>query len=413
MEVRLLLKMIAAAHTLDAEDAGPLDAPARVESLLARAVALRASDLYLEPAADGVLVRFRLDGLLQTVDRLDPVAGRAAVMRLMVLSQLLTYQLDVPQEGRIAYEAAGGKLDLRLAVIPTTHGIRAAVRLPADLEAVQQLENLGLPANALRALERFAGADDGMLLVTGPAGSGKTTTLYALVAHIAARHPGLSIVTLEDPVERHLPGVTQIEVSAHGQLTYERALRSILRQDPQVLMLGEVRDAATASLAVQAALSGHRLVATLHAGSPGAAIARLLEMQIEPYQICSSVFGILSQRLLRRSAEGGYRGRQPIAEWAAVDPPLRAAILARSDAQTMQSVIASQPGYGSLRACADALVAEGRTDRAEVDRVLGPAQAPALARADAGMRSDATASPAATLSRAADGQPVTGDRKAT
>src|SRR5205085_3489143 len=144
--------------------------------------------------------------------------------------------------------------------------------------------------------------------------------------------PGLSVISLEDPVERHVPGVTQIEVKPFGELTYERALRSILRQDPQVLALGEIRDAATASLALQATLSGHRLICTLHAASPGGAIARLFEMGMEPYQITSAIFGVVAQRLLRRRQGDSYKGRVPIAEIALMNPALRQAILQRSDA---------------------------------------------------------------------------------
>src|SRR5207237_4547246 len=157
-----------------------------------------------------------------------------------------------------------------------------------------------LPTSVLQALKNFAASDSGMLLVSGPAGSGKTTTIYALLQHISSVSPGLSLVSLEDPVERDIPGVTQIEVSPFGQLTYERALRSILRQDPQVLMLGEIRDAETASLAIQAALSGHRLICTLHAATPGGAVARLLEMGLEPYRITSALYGVIAQRLLRK-----------------------------------------------------------------------------------------------------------------
>src|SRR5438552_16721888 len=155
-----------------------------------------------------------------------------------------------------------------------------------------------------------------MLILTGPAGSGKTTTIYALLDHIAQVSKGISIVALEDPVERDLPGVTQIQVSPFGQLTYERAIKSILRQDPQVMMLGEIRDAQTASLAVQAALSGHRLICTLHASSPGGAIARLLEMGLEPYRITSALYGVVAQRLLRRLDPDSekYKGRIPAAE---------------------------------------------------------------------------------------------------
>src|SRR5271170_521568 len=173
-----------------------------------------------------------------------------------------------------------------------------------------------------------------MLIVTGPAGSGKTTTIYALLQYIAQNSSGLSIIALEDPVERNLDGVTQIEVSPFGQLTYEKALRSILRQDPQVLMLGEIRDAATATLALQAALSGHRLICTFHASTAAGAVARLIEMGAEPYQITSAVHGIVSQRLLRRTTK--ERGRVPVAEFVRLDEAARSAILQRDTGQSLQ-----------------------------------------------------------------------------
>jgi type II secretory ATPase GspE/PulE/Tfp pilus assembly ATPase PilB-like protein len=316
------------------------------------------------------------------VARHDAATGRSIVGRLMVMGQLLTYRVDVPQEGRMSVHLpatrSAGPVELRLAVMPTTHGVRAAVRMPAELIQPRSLDELGLPAAALEGLRRFAATDAGMLIVTGPAGSGKTTTIYALLEHIARTSPGLSIIALEDPVERDLPGVTQIEVSPFGELTYERSLRSILRQDPQVLALGEIRDAATASLALQAALSGHRLVCTLHAASTGGAIARLFEMGMEPYQITSALFGVVAQRLLRKRSDSGpgYRGRAPIAELAVMDAGLRDAVLRRSDADTLQRLIARQPGHASLRQSAEALIVSGVTDESELGRVLGPAAAP-------------------------------------
>lgn len=350
--------------------------PARLDGLLADALERRASDIHLEPTPDGYALRYRIDGLLQSVDRFSGADGRALVTRLMVLAQLLTYRLDIPQEGRLTLEGAlagsPAPLDLRLAVIPTTHGLRAAVRLPAELLQPRSLEELDLPAIAAGGLRRFAAADAGLLIVTGPAGSGKTTTLYALLSHIAAVQPGLSIISLEDPVERHLGGVTQIEVSPFGQLTYEKALRSILRQDPQVLMLGEIRDAGTASLAIQAALAGHRLLCTLHAAHPAGAIARLMEMGLEPYQITSALFGILTQRLLRRGdGRGGYQGRIPVAEFAALDASLRQAILGRADAEALRGELEGRANYQTLRQAARRLIDQGITDSAEVVRVLG------------------------------------------
>jgi type II secretory ATPase GspE/PulE/Tfp pilus assembly ATPase PilB-like protein len=359
------------------------DARILVDQLLADAVARRASDVHVEPTDGGYEVRFRVDGLLAAHRALDADAGRAVVLRLMVLAKLLTYRLEVPQEGRFAFAPREGEppLDLRLSTIPTAQGLRAAVRLPAELLQPRSLDELGLPDHALAPLRRFAQVDAGLLLVTGPAGSGKTTTLYALLGHIAQVSPGLSIISIEDPVERRLPGVTQVQVDpAHG-LSYEQALRSILRQDPQVLMLGEIRDAATASLAVQAALSGHRLLCTLHAGDPAAALARLLEMGLEPYQVAGSVYGVLSQRLLRRvsrEVQGGaapepvkYAGRVPVAEFVGFDDALRAAVLARADVASLRKIVCGRAGHVTIRASADALVAEGVSDAAEVRRVLG------------------------------------------
>jgi type II secretory ATPase GspE/PulE/Tfp pilus assembly ATPase PilB-like protein len=242
------------------------DAVQIVDEILNAAVERRASDVHFEPTENNLEVRLRVDGLLETAQTHDKDLGRSLVTRLMVMAHLLTYRLDVPQEGRITatVKSLDHPLDLRVSIMPTTHGLRAAVRMPAELVQPLKLTELNLPVSVMNGLERFARSDAGMLIVTGPAGSGKTTTIYALLQHIAATSHGLSIVSLEDPVERKLAGVTQIEVSPFGELTYERTLRSILRQDPQVLMLGEIRDTATASLAIQAALSGHRLVSTLH-----------------------------------------------------------------------------------------------------------------------------------------------------
>ncbi len=345
-----------------------------VDQLLNDALQRRASDIHVEPDAMGCDLRFRIDGLLESHRRLDCAMGRAVVGRLMVMARLLTYRLDVPQEGRISLPRTGDTalIELRLAIMPTIHGPRAALRLPADHIQPAVLDDLGLPLMALDGLKRFASADSGMLILTGPAGSGKTTTIYALLRHILQSHGGVSIVALEDPVERDLPGVTQIEVSPFGQLTYERALRSILRQDPQVLMLGEIRDAATASLAVQAALSGHRLITTLHAATPGGAIARLLEMGIEPYQISSSLHAIVSQRLARRkSPDGQYHGRVPLAEWVVIDAPLRKAILRQTDAENLQQIYRDQPGYQTLAQIGQALIQQGVTDASELIRLIG------------------------------------------
>ncbi len=353
-----------------------IDAEAIVNGIIARAVDVRASDVHIEPGADGWEIRLRVDGLLETISRHDAVGGRMIVMRLMVMAKLLTYRMDIPQEGRVSMtvniDEKPTPIDLRLAIMPTTHGPRAALRLPAELIQPRTLAELELPTSVLDCLHDFAHADAGLLLLAGPAGSGKTTTIYALLQHIAAMSPGLSLIALEDPVERDLPGVTQIEVQPFGQLSYERALRSILRQDPQVLMIGEIRDPATASLALQAALSGHRLISTLHAASPAGAVARLLEMGLEPYLAASALWGVVAQRLLRRKSagDGSYRGRIPAAECMRIDKPIRQAILRRADAAELMQLMRLQAGHQSLRNVAGDLVARGITDIDEQDRVF-------------------------------------------
>jgi type II secretory ATPase GspE/PulE/Tfp pilus assembly ATPase PilB-like protein len=349
------------------------DARQLVDQILNRALRQRASDVHVEPTGDGYDVKYRIDGLLHTVGQHDATVGRTIVSRLMVMGQLLTYRLDIPQEGRLRVMLAGeGAMEMRLAIIPTSQGIRAAVRLPAELIQPRTLHQLDLPPTLYEGLIRFARGDAGMLVMAGPAGSGKTTTIYALLQKIVELSPGLSIICLEDPVERNVPGVTQIEVSAFGEMTYERALKSILRQDPQVLMLGEIRDAATASLAVQAALSGHRLICTLHAASPAGAIARLFEMGLEPYQITSALFGVVAQRLLRRTTGSGeYQGRIPAAELVVMDEALRKAVLDRADADRLRKSYEPQAAYVSMRVVADDLVLRGLTDATEVRRVFG------------------------------------------
>ncbi len=333
-----------------------------VAAMLAQAAQAAASDIHLEPGHDGYRLRLRIDGVLEDKAQLTQAQGRMLVNRLMVAAKLLTYKPDVPQEGRLE------KPEGRLAVMPTVHGPRAVVRLPSAFAAPAKLEELGLSTEALAGLSSFAAADSGLLVLCGPAGSGKTTTAYAVLEAVVRRDPGLSVVSVEDPVERKLTGVAQVEVKPFGELDFPKALRSLLRQDPQVIFIGEVRDSASAQIAVQAALTGHRVITSLHAQDGPGALVRLLEMGIEPYQAASALFGVLGLRLLRKAqVAGGYRGRLPVSEWMPMDANVRRVVLAKGHVQELRLAA----GLQGLRARAMALVEAGQTDAQEVVRVFG------------------------------------------
>ena len=344
----------------------------QVDTMLARALERRASDIHIDPVPDRFDIRFRIDGLLQSIEHVPLATGQAIVNRLMVMARLLTYRRDIPQEGRIRFDHPA-PMDLRLSVIPTLHGLRAVIRMPADFIAPQRLEELNLSSASHEFLQQFCRADSGMLVIIGPAGSGKTTTIYAMLQHLSEARPGESIVSLEDPIERAIRGVTQIEVSPFGELNYETALKSILRQDPQILAIGEIRDGATASLAIQAALTGHRLLCTLHAGSPTGALRRLLEMGAERYQLTSSIFGFLNQRLVRRKTASGYCGRVPVSTFLRFDAEHAREILdAPKNVPGSGTTAAREADIGGdLWAAGEALLAAGTTDEAELRRVLG------------------------------------------
>ena len=361
----------------------PAEAPAIVERLLTKASELGASDLHLDPTQSGIEVKARRDGVLTTVEVLPAELGARLIGRLKALANLLAYRTDVPQEGRIPADVSGIDSEVRVATYPALLGERAAIRLEAPDAGTKGLASLGLPGEVLESLCSAIRQPNGVILVTGPSGSGKTTTLYSCLYDLTESGPQRSIVTVEDPIERCIVGVTQTEVNVAAGLTFARALRSLLRQDPEVLLVGEIRDRETADIALEAGLTGHLVASTIHAGTGPQVFARLLEMRIEPFVLTTSVAGVLAQRLLRRTCQAedcgpkchdcrgsGYAGRCLVAEWVPMSRELRQVILKRGDGDALADA-AVNAGATTLRAHAEALVDRGQTTAEEIDRVLG------------------------------------------
>jgi general secretion pathway protein E len=292
---------------LDATDEEPIKR--LVNSLLWQAAKDEASDVHIDPTPRETIVRYRIDGVLQQVTVFPRQVHVTVINRIKVMSRLDIAQKGLPQDGRSMVLIAGRKIDIRVSTIPTVHGEKIVMRLLFQEEKLMQLRQLGLAKYILQPYQNLVNSSGGIILVTGPTGSGKTTTLYASLAEID--NEARNIITIEDPVEYKLSGYSQIEVKPKVGLTFANALRSVLRQDPDVIMVGEMRDTETAQIAIQSALTGHLVFSTVHTNSAPATITRLIDMGIEPFLVSSSIIGVLAQRLVRRICPDCRKSYQP------------------------------------------------------------------------------------------------------
>ena len=292
---------------LDATDEEPIKR--LVNSLLWQAAKDEASDVHIDPTPRETIVRYRIDGVLQQVTVFPRQVHVTVINRIKVMSRLDIAQKGLPQDGRSMVLIAGRKIDIRVSTIPTVHGEKIVMRLLFQEEKLMQLRHLGLAKYILQPYQNMVNSSGGIILVTGPTGSGKTTTLYASLAEID--NEARNIITIEDPVEYKLSGYSQIEVKPKVGLTFANALRSVLRQDPDVIMVGEMRDTETAQIAIQSALTGHLVFSTVHTNSAPATITRLIDMGIEPFLVSSSIIGVLAQRLVRRICPDCRKSYQP------------------------------------------------------------------------------------------------------
>ena len=376
-----------------------------VNEVLVEAIGLRATDVHFEPFENELRVRYRIDGMLQEA-AIPPDVRRfqaAIISRLKILSHLDIAEKRLPQDGRIKLRIAARDIDVRVSVIPMLHGEAVVLRLLDRSGALLGLEQLGMSAEDRTLFQRILALPHGIILVTGPTGSGKTTTLYAALSRI--NDVERKIVTIEDPVEYQLRGINQIQVSGKAGLTFSRGLRSILRHDPDVILVGEMRDRETADIAVQASLTGHLVFSTLHTNDAPGALTRLVDMGIEPYLVASSLEAVLAQRLVRlickecreetsavdverarreyglnppgglwlgrgcrQCQDTGYRGRTGVFEFMPVTEDIRTLILERASAHGIRKA-AQGHGMKGLREDGWRLVLEGRTTVEEVLRV--------------------------------------------
>ncbi|MCA9507318.1 MAG: type II secretion system ATPase GspE [Myxococcales bacterium] len=386
---------------LESDDEAPIIR--LVNSLMSQAVKDGASDIHIEPYERELLVRFRVDGVLHEIIRPPKRFQNSIISRVKIMGGLNIAEKRLPQDGRIRLKVAGRDFDIRVSSVPTTHGERIVMRLLDRSSVMRDLAQIGFSDYNLKKMDALIRAAHGILLVTGPTGSGKTSTLYACLAKI--NRPDLNILTIEDPVEYQLKGIGQVQVNSKIDLSFASGLRSFLRQDPDVIMVGEIRDRETAEIAIQASLTGHLVFSTIHTNDAPGAVTRLVDMQVEPFLVASSLLAVLAQRLVRTICSNcrepyaaneeelneiglslndvktlyrgkgcqlcqhtGYRGRLGIFELMEINDDVRAAIMNNNDASTIKT-IAREHGMKTLREDGALKVIAGLTTVAEVTRV--------------------------------------------
>lgn len=372
-----------------------------LNALLTQAARDGASDIHIEPYERHSSVRFRVDGTLREVVQPNRALHAALISRLKIMAELDIAERRLPQDGRISLRIGTRAVDVRVSTIPSAHGERAVLRLLDKSEGRLSLEALGMQGEVLRKFERLVAQPHGIVLVTGPTGSGKTTTLYAALSRLDAGRN--NIMTVEDPIEYELAGVGQTQVNPKIELDFAKALRAILRQDPDIIMIGEIRDFETAQIAIQASLTGHLVLATLHTNDAASAVTRLTDMGVEPFLLSSSLLGVLAQRLVRKlcshckqgdklgdklgsepdfpsvktvyhpvgcelCGHTGYQGRNGVFELLVTDDAIRAQIHGRAAEADIRTA-ARAAGMVLMREDGERLVREGLTSREELLRV--------------------------------------------
>ena len=360
------------------ESAGDAPIIRMLNALLTQAARDGASDIHIEPYERHSSVRFRVDGTLREVVQPNRALHAALISRLKIMADLDISEKRLPQDGRISLRLGTRAIDVRVSTLPSAHGERAVLRLLDKSESKLSLEAVGMQGDVLRKFERLIAQPHGIILVTGPTGSGKTTTLYASLARLDASRN--NIMTVEDPIEYDLPGVGQTQVNPRIELTFARALRAILRQDPDIVMIGEIRDIETAQIAIQASLTGHLVLATLHTNDAASAVTRLIDMGVEPFLLSSSLLGVLAQRLVRKycttcGGKGcdacggtGYAGRTGVFELLVVDDDIRAQVHGQAPEADIRAAALAK-GMQLMRDDGERLIQQGITSREEVLRV--------------------------------------------